>query len=77
MASLALIVSFLFLFVFLYGFMVFGLSGISYVPNFIIILLGLFGIIMGFWWLVLPIGLARIVGGLTIMLSILSIKNRF
>lgn len=77
MASLALIASILFLLVIFYGIFLFFLSGVSFIPRFIIVILGIFGILLGFWWFCLPIGPIRIIGGLTICLSVLSIKNRF
>jgi len=75
MESLVLIVSILFLFNLSIGFIAYGLSFLKFIPNFIIWILGLISIVVGFWWITLPIGV-NLLGLLPLFLGISSIKKR-
>ena len=75
MASLALVVSVLFLITILIGPVTYFLFVCNVAPKFIVFLLALFSIIIGLWWFLLPIpairyyGLIDIFIGLKVLLS--------
>lgn len=76
MASLALLVGLIFVVVLLSGPICFILSKISIIPNWIINILGVITILIGIWWLCLPIGPIKYVAILTILLGFLSMRSK-
>lgn len=77
MASLALVVTIIYLFVVLIGPLTFLLSKIKIVPPLIIQLMGLLSIVLGIWWLtILPGNITGLLAILTIYLGWRGIKNK-
>ena len=76
MASLAILVSAIFLIILLSGPFCFIISGCSFVPTWLVVLLSIITIFSGLWFFVLPIPAIRYVGVLSVILGILSINNR-
>jgi hypothetical protein len=76
MASLAIIVSIIFLVVLLSGPICFVLSGFNFIPTWIVVLLSLFTIVCGFWFFLLPITGVRYIGILSVLLGAVALNNR-
>lgn len=76
MASLALMAGFIFLFVLLIGPTVYVLSWIRIIPNFLIFILAVVSILVGMWWIFLPIGLVQFAGLFPVVLGIAAINIR-
>jgi hypothetical protein len=76
-ASLAIIVSLIFLVVLLLGPTTYLLSRFNFVPQFIIWIMGIFCIVIGIWWFfVLPVNIIRFIGLLTAYLGWLAISSK-
>ena len=76
MASLALLVTLMLLFVVLLGPATYLLSLSSYIPEFVIWILGLLSIGIGIYWLFLPVNFLRFFGLLTAYLGWLAIQTK-
>ena len=76
MASLALLVTLMLLFVVLLGPATWLLSKSVYVPKFIIWLMGIFSIVIGIYWFFLPVNFLRFFGLLTAYLGWLAIRSK-
>ena len=77
MASLALLVSLIFLSVILLGPATFLLSKSRFVPSFIIWIMGVLSIVIGIWWfLILPFTIIGLFGLLTTYLGWLAIQSK-
>jgi hypothetical protein len=77
MASLAIIVSLVFIVVALSGPTTYLLSKFNFIPQFIIWIMGLFCITIGIWWFfVLPVNIVRFIGLLTAYLGWLAIRSK-
>jgi hypothetical protein len=76
MASLALIVGLIFLVVLFSGPLCFVLSKISFIPTWIVFVLGFLTIFIGAWWFLLPIGPIRYFGILTALLGFYSMRAK-
>lgn len=76
MASLALLVSLMLLFVILLGPATWLLSKSRFIPNFIIWIMGLLSIAVGIYWFFLPVNFLRFFGLLTAYLGWLAIKSK-
>jgi hypothetical protein len=77
MASLAILVSLLFLFVVLLGPATFLLSKSRFIPSFVIWIMGLFCIVVGIWWFfILPSNIIGFFGILTAYLGWLAIQSK-
>lgn len=76
MASLALLVSLMLLFVVLLGPATWLLSKSNYIPRFIIWIMGLLSIVIGIYWFFLPINFLRFFGLLTAYLGWLAIQSK-
>jgi hypothetical protein len=76
MASLALLVTLMFLFVVLLGPATFLLSKSVYIPRFIIWILGLLSVGVGFYWFFLPVNFLKFFGLLTAYLGWLAIQSK-
>lgn len=77
MASLALAVSLMILAVLLSGPAVYLICLIKFVPNVIKTILCVACVAVGFYWLMLPIGIMRALGLLPIFCGLKSLDNRF
>jgi len=73
MASLAILVAFMFLFVILIGPIAFLTSRIRFLPTFISVIISCIAILVGFLWLTMPIGIVRILGIAAIYLGYISL----
>lgn len=69
MASLALLVSLMLLFVVLLGPATWLLSKSNYIPRFVIWIMGLLSIVIGMYWFFLPVNFLRFFGLLTAYLG--------
>ena len=77
MASLALLVSVIFLFVALIGIFSYILSKINWMPKIFIWIMGSISIITGIWWFVImPVNVIRFFGLLTAYLGFLAIRSK-
>ena len=76
MASLALLVTLMLLFVVLLGPATYLLSRFNFVPQFIIWIMGLFCIVIGIYWFFLPVNFLRFFGLLTAYLGWLAIRSK-
>jgi hypothetical protein len=76
MASLALVVSLLFLLVLLIGPTVYILSLFHWMPNVLIYLLGIMCVLIGIWWVSLPLPMIRYYGLVDIIIGYKVIANR-
>lgn len=76
MASLALLVSLMLLFVVLLGPATWLLSKSNYIPRFIIWIMGLLSIVIGIYWFFLPVNFLRFFGLLTAYLGWLAIQSK-
>ncbi len=76
MASLALLVSIILLFVILLGPATWLLSKSIYIPKFIIWIMGLASIIIGIYWFFLPVNFLRFFGLLTAYLGWVAIQSK-
>jgi hypothetical protein len=76
MASLALLVTLMLLFVILLGPATWLLSKSVYIPRFIIWIMGLLSIIVGVYWFFLPVNILRFFGLLTAYLGWLAIQSK-
>jgi hypothetical protein len=76
MASLALLVSLMFLFVVLLGPATWLLSKSRFIPRFIIWIMGLASIFIGIYWFFLPVNVLKIFGLLTAYLGWVAIKSK-
>ena len=76
MASLALVVSLMFLFVVLLGPATWLLSKSRFIPRFIIWIMGLASIFIGIYWFFLPVNVLKIFGLLTAYLGWVAIKSK-
>ncbi|NDB61546.1 hypothetical protein EB001_24365 [bacterium] len=77
MASLALLVSLIFLSVILLGPATFLLSKSRFIPSFIIWIMGVLSIVIGIWWfLILPFTIIGLFGLLTTYLGWLAIQSK-
>jgi hypothetical protein len=76
MASLALLVSLMLLFVVLLGPATWLLSKSIYIPRFIIWIMGLLSIGIGIYWFFLPVNFLRFFGLLTAYLGWLAIQSK-
>jgi len=76
MASLALLVSLMFLFVVLLGPATWLLSKSRFIPKFIIYMMGILSIIIGIYWCFLPVNLLRFFGLLTAYLGWMAIRSK-
>ncbi len=76
MASLALLVTLMLLFVVLLGPATYLLSKSIYIPRFIIWIMGLFSIGIGIYWFFLPVNFLRFFGLLTAYLGWLAIQSK-
>lgn len=76
MASLALLVSLMLLFVILLGPATWLLSKSIYVPDFIIWIMGLLSIIIGIYWFFLPVNFLKFFGLLTAYLGWVAIQSK-
>lgn len=78
MASLALMVCIIFFLSLFIGPLVLLISKIEFVPTWIIWILGLFSIAVGFWWLLLPIPFGtKLVSVICIGLGFMAIYKRY
>lgn len=75
MASLALLVALMFLFVALLGPATWLLSKSRFVPRFIIYMMGFLSILIGIYWCFLPVNFLRFFGLFTAYLGFQSIQN--
>ena len=76
MASLALLVTLMLLFVILLGPATWLLSKSVYIPRFIIWIMGLLSIGIGIYWFFLPVNFLRFFGLLTAYLGLLVIQSK-
>ena len=76
MASLALLVSLMLLFVMLLGPATWLLSKSEYIPKELIRIMGLFSIGIGLYWFFLPVNFLRFFGLLTAYLGWLAIRSK-
>lgn len=76
MASLALLVSLILLFVILLGPATWLLSKSVYIPRFIIWIMGLLSILIGIYWFFLPVNFLRFFGLLTAYLGWMAIQSK-
>lgn len=76
MASLALLVSLMLLFVILLGPATWLLSKSRYIPRFVIWTMGLLSIVVGIYWFFLPVNFLRFFGLLTAYLGWLAIQSK-
>jgi hypothetical protein len=76
MASLALLVTLMLLFVILLGPATWLLSKSVYIPRFIIWIMGLLSIIVGVYWFFLPVNILRFFGLLTAYLGWMAIQSK-
>jgi hypothetical protein len=76
MASLALLVSLMFLFVVLLGPATWLLSKSRFIPRFIIWIMGLASIFIGIYWFFLPVNVLKIFGLLTAYLGWVAIQSK-
>ena len=77
MASLAILVSLIFLSIVLLGPATFLLSKSRFVPSFIIWIMGLFCIALGIWrFIILPLSIVRFFGLLTAYLGWVAIQSK-
>jgi hypothetical protein len=76
MASLALLVTLMLLFVILLGPATWLLSKSIYIPRFIIWIMGLLSIGIGIYWFFLPVNFLRFFGLLTAYLGWLAIQSK-
>jgi hypothetical protein len=76
MGSLALLVSLMLLFVILLGPATWLLSKSTFIPRFIIYIMGLLSILIGIYWCFLPVNLLRFFGLLTAYLGWLAIQSK-
>ncbi len=76
MASLALLVTLMLLFVILLGPATLLLSKSVYIPRFIIWIMGLLSIIVGVYWFFLPVNILRFFGLLTAYLGWMAIQSK-
>jgi hypothetical protein len=77
MASLALLVTLMLLFVILLGPATLLLSKSVYIPRFIIWIMGLFSIVLGIWWFfILPFNIIGFFGILTSYLGWMAIQSK-
>jgi hypothetical protein len=76
MASLALMAGLIFLIVLFSGPICFILSKISFIPKWIILILGFLTMFVGVWWFLLPVGPIRYIGIVTGLLGFYSIKSK-
>ena len=75
MASLAIIVSLIFLVTILIGPICYLICSFKWMPFWIVYLLSALSIFVGIWWLILPINFIRFLGLLPIYCAYLSIKR--
>ena len=76
MASLALMAGLIFLVVLFSGPLCFAISKISFIPNWIILILGFLTMFIGAWWFLLPIGPIKYIGILTALLGFYSMRSK-
>lgn len=76
MASLAFVVALIFLTVIFSGPVCYILSRFNWIPNFIIYILSILIILLGVWFIMLPIPAIKYTGFVPIYLGYLSIRNR-
>lgn len=76
MASLAFMAGLIFLVVLFIGPLCFALSKISFMPTWLITILGFLTMFIGAWWFLLPIGPIRYVGILTALLGFYSMRAK-
>lgn len=76
MASLALLVSLMLLFVILLGPATWLLSKSNYIPRFIIWIMGLLSIVIGMYWFFLPVNILKVFGLLTAYLGWVAIQSK-
>ena len=76
MASLALVVALMFMTVLLIGPLSYVLSSIKLVPNWIVWIISLLSMFVGAYWFVLPTGILRFVGLMSIGLGYLALRKR-
>lgn len=76
MASLALLVTLMFLFVVLLGPLTWLLSRLDYIPDMVIWLLGLLSIGVGMYWFFLPVNFLKFFGLLTAYLGWVAIQSK-
>lgn len=73
MFSLALIVSLLFLLVLCLGPICLILASLKWTPSWIIIILGVVSVLVGFWWFLLPISIIRFIGLIDVVCGLYSV----
>lgn len=76
MASLALLVALMFLFVVLLGPATWLLSKSRFIPRFVIYIMGFLSIVIGIYWCFLPVNLLRFFGLLTAYLGWVAIDSK-
>jgi len=76
MASLALLVTLIFLFVALLGPATWLLSKSRFIPRFIIYIMGILSILIGIYWCFLPVNLLKVFGLLTAYLGWIAIQSK-
>lgn len=76
MASLALLVALMFLFVVLLGPATWLLSKSRFIPRFVIYIMGFLSIVIGIYWCFLPVNLLRFFGLLTAYLGWVAIQSK-
>lgn len=76
MESLALMASIIFLTVLLIGPISLIFSYLKFIPRIIVVLTGCFSVFVGFYWLMLPISLARAFGLIPIFMGLRAIDKR-
>jgi len=76
MASLAFIVTIMFLLVLVAGPLCYIISSFKWMPNWFVWIVGISTICIGIWWFLLPITIVRYLGLIDILLGILSIRKR-
>jgi hypothetical protein len=76
MASLALLVTLMLLFVILLGPATWLLSKSVYIPRLVIWIMGIFSIVIGMYWFFLPVNFLRFFGLLTAYLGWVAIQSK-
>lgn len=76
MASLALVVTLMFLSALFIGPMAYLVSSIKIVPDWIVWIISVFAMFVGAYWFILPTGILRFIGLMSIGLGYLSLRKR-
>jgi hypothetical protein len=76
MASLAILVTLMFLTTLFIGPICYIICSFKWMPKWIVILFSLMTAIVGFWWIMLPINLMRLLAIIPLYCAYLSLKNR-